>query len=440
MQKNKTHDLTLPYTNHIIQALQIIGLQYKHEIKTYRVGGCVRDQLLDLKAKDIDYVVVGATVNDMKQVGLKQVGSNFPCFIDKKTNEEYALARTEIKSGTGYQGFNCNFEPNVTLKDDLHRRDLTINAIAQDCDGNLVDPYNGLKDIENKILRHTSEAFIEDPLRVLRIARFAARFSHLGFTIADETKALMQEISNSGELEHLTPERVWLETKKALSERHPSVYFETLRESKALSIIFPEINDLFGIPQTEKHHPEIDTGIHTMMSLEQAALLTNNIAIRFAALTHDLGKGITPHDMLPSHIGHEKSGVQIVISLCNRLKIPNKYRHLAVKVTQYHLHCHTAFQLRPKTIMALINNLDGLRNPETFENYIIVCEADAKGRKGFENNSYPQADYLRECLQCCQSINIKALVDQGLKGKNIGEAIQEKQVNAISNIKEKWNF
>ncbi len=405
------------------------------EIEIYQVGGCVRDEIIQQKPKDIDYVVTGANPDILLKAGLIQVGSGFPCFIDTKTKQEYALARTEKKIGTGYQGFSCNFDSNISLQQDLERRDLTINAIAKDNQGNYIDPFNGIHDIKEKILRHTSLAFKEDPLRVLRVARFAARYHDIGFTIASETIALMQEISLSGELTSLTPERVWQETEKALGEESPHIFFEVLRKTKALEYIFPELERLFGIPQPEKHHPEIDTGIHTIMALKRASALTQNTEIRFSVLTHDLGKGVTPKEILPSHRGHEKAGVPIIANMCKRLRIPNKYKEIAIKISEFHLHCHKAFELKASTILKLIMNIDGLRKPELFEKFLISCQADAQGRKGLENQPYPQADYLRLCLTTLKKLNITDIIqDKKLKPADIQAAINTRRIDSIKTI------
>jgi tRNA nucleotidyltransferase (CCA-adding enzyme) len=416
--------------NHIYSKLKEI----EPSIEIYQVGGCVRDELIKLKPKDIDYVVTGATPEILKKAGLIQVGSGFPCFIDTKTKQEYALARTEIKTGVGYNGFSCIFDPSVTLTRDLERRDLTINSIAKDINGNYIDPFNGMKDLAAKVLRHTSIAFKEDPLRVLRVARFAARYHHLGFTVAPETIQLMKEISSSNELFSLTPERVWQETKKALEEKSPHIYLEILKKSGALKDVFPEIEKLFGIPQPEKYHPEIDTGVHTLMVLKKVSLLTNNTETRFAALVHDLGKGVSPKEILPSHRGHEKAGVPIIKRLCKRLKMPNKYIELAIKVSEFHLHCHKAFELKASTVLKLIINLDGLRKPELFDKFLICCQADAQGRKGLEHNPYPQVNYLRECLTKVKNLNLQNIIKQNMSPEEIREAIITKRIDAIKQV------
>ncbi len=407
-------------------------------MKTYLVGGAVRDKLLNSpghESADRDWVVVGSSIQAMLDAGYHQVGKDFPVFLHPDTKEEYALARTERKSGKGYTGFDCISDSSITLEEDLLRRDLTINAIAQTPESELIDPYGGVDDINNRILRHVSQAFTEDPLRVLRVARFAARFHSLGFSIADETLALMKAISDQGELEHLIPERVWKETEKALQTDSPHIYFQTLRECNSLKVLFPEIDCLFGVPQTEKHHPEIDTGIHTLMVLEQAARLSPNTAIRFAALTHDLGKGITPESKWPKHIAHEHTGVKLVKKLCKRLRVPNDCSELALQVCEYHLHSHRAFELKPSTIQKLFKSLDLYRKPERFEQFLIACEADMRGRKGFENNDYPQREFLNECSQVALGINSKTIDTGNLSGKEIGLAIDNERTQAIAQVK-----
>ena len=406
-------------------------------MQIYLVGGAVRDALLNIPIKDKDWVVVGSTPEELINLGYSQVGADFPVFLHPKTKEEHALARTERKSGSGYQGFICDFSPDISLEDDLLRRDLTINAMAQDDDGSIVDPYNGQQDIENKKLRHVSKAFAEDPLRVLRVARFAARFAHLGFTIADETIELMREIASSGELAHLTAERVWQETERALGESQPWVYFEALRECNALEIIFPELDHLFGIPQPEKHHPEIDCGIHTLMVLEQASQLSSDINIRWASLLHDLGKGLTREDILPSHHGHEQSGEQLVIELNQRLKTPNEFKDLSRLVCVYHTHVHRAFELKPQTLLKFFNKIDLWRKPERLQQILLACKADSRGRTGFEKVEYNQVEYITEIAEACLSVTAKQFVEQGIKGKAIGEAIAQERLKVIKALSKK---
>ena len=402
----------------------------------YLVGGAVRDKLLGYPFTEKDWVVVGATPEEMIEQGFRQVGSDFPVFLHPKTKEEHALARTERKSGSGYKGFQCFSDTSVTLEEDLSRRDLTINAIAEDVDGNLTDPYGGRQDLADKILRHVSDAFLEDPLRVLRVARFAARYHHLGFTIAPETLALMTEIAASGELQHLTPERVWVETDRALGEQSPRTYIEVLRQCDALKVLFPEVDQLFGVPQRADFHPEVDTGIHILMALDQAAILDKDPAARFAVLVHDLGKGITPEDVLPKHSGHEERGVQLVNTLCDRLKAPNRYRELAVGVTRYHLLSHKAPYLRSVTILKLLKGIGALRQPEKLAQFIRCCEADARGRLGFEDTAYASGLWLQQVFEAIQSIDNNEFIEKGLTGKKLGEAIDQRRHEVISHFKD----
>ncbi|MDX2465103.1 MAG: multifunctional CCA addition/repair protein [Porticoccus sp.] len=405
-------------------------------MKQYLVGGAVRDKLLNYPFIERDWVVVGATPEELLNQGFQKVGSDFPVFLHPETKEEYALARTERKSGTGYKGFQVFSDTSVTLEEDLSRRDLTINAMAEDSNGHIIDPYHGQKDLSNKILRHVSNAFVEDPLRVLRVARFAARYHHLGFTIAEETLTLMTDIVASGELQHLTAERVWVETEKALSERSPRTYIEVLRQCNALSVLFPEVDRLFGVAQRADYHPEIDTGIHILMSLDQATVLDEDAATRFAVLVHDLGKGTTPEDILPKHSGHEERGVQLVNNLCDRLKVPNRYRELAVAVTRYHLLCHKAPQLRPATILKLLKGIGALRQPEKLAQFVRCCESDAKGRLGFENKPYESGAWLTKAFEAIQTIDNQEFIQQGLSGQQLGEAIDRRRQQLIAELKE----
>ena len=404
-------------------------------MKTYLVGGAVRDSLLGHPFTERDYVVVGATPEELLAKGYSQVGKDFPVFLHPETKAEYALARTERKSGHGYHGFEVHADPGVTLEEDLLRRDLTINAIAKDDDDNLIDPYGGQQDLENKILRHVSQAFVEDPLRVLRTARFAARYAHLGFTVAPETIALMSEITASGELEHLPAERIWNETERALGERSPAVFVEVLRECGALKALLPEVDILFGVPQTAEYHPEIDTGVHVLMCLEQAAALTEDSAVRFAVLLHDLGKGTTPKADWPSHIAHEQRGVKLVKRVCKRLKAPNRHRDLALAVCEYHLLCHRALELRGKTVLKLLRATGALRQPSRFEGFLLACEADSRGRKGLEQRPYPQAEYLARALATAQEVTAADFADQGLAGRALGEAITAEQTRRLEALR-----
>lgn len=400
-------------------------------METYLVGGAVRDDLLGYPASEQDWVVVGAKPQDLLDLGYQQVGKDFPVFLHPESKEEYALARTERKQGHGYHGFAVHADPDVTLEQDLKRRDLTINAMARGADGELIDPYGGQADLEARLLRHVSNAFVEDPLRVLRTARFAARYAHLGFTVAPETLALMARIAEEGELAHLAAERVWTELERALAERDPQVFVEVLRECGALAVLLPEVDALFGVPQPAAHHPEIDSGVHTLMCLQQAAALSDSTAVRFAALVHDLGKGTTREADLPAHIGHEKRGVKLVKKACARLKAPARHRDLALAVCEYHLHSHRALELRGATVLKLLRATDALRRPERFEEFLLTCEADARGRKGLEDRDYPQADYLRGALASVQGVNASLFEGQGLSGRELGEAIEAERIRRL---------
>lgn len=398
---------------------------------TYLVGGAVRDELLGLTPRERDWVVVGSTPEAMQARGFRPVGKDFPVFLHPQSNEEYALARTERKSGRGYKGFQVYADPDVTLEQDLERRDLTINAIAKDSAGQLIDPFNGRTDIESRQLRHVSPAFVEDPVRILRVARFAARFRHLGFAVASDTMLLMQTMVAAGEAGDLVAERVWQETEKALATDNPEVYFSVLHECGALEVVFPEIERLFGVPQPQRWHPEIDTGIHTLMVLAQAAQLSDSTAVRFAALTHDLGKGITPPEHWPSHRGHEELSVALVLGLSERLRVPNEHRDLAVQVARYHGHSHRAAELRPKTILKVLEGVDAFRRPKRFEQFLLACEADARGRAGLENRDYPQSDLLRAAFAAAAAVEAAKLGLEGLDGEQIRERIRKARIAAI---------
>lgn len=407
-------------------------------MQVFLVGGAVRDQLLGRPITERDWVVVGATADEMLAQGFQQVGQDFPVFLHPDTREEYALARTERKSGKGYTGFVVDSDKNISLEDDLLRRDLTINAIAQDADGKLIDPFDGQADIKNKLLRHVSPAFAEDPLRVLRVARFAARYAYLGFTVAPETINLMSSMVKAGEIDYLVPERVWKETSRALTEKNPEVFFSILRDTGALSILFPEIDAMFGVPQTATYHPEVDTGIHSLMSLQQAVLLSQDAKIRFVSLIHDLGKATTPADILPKHIGHEERSLPLVENLCQRIKCPVDYKELALMTAKWHTHCHRALDLRPASILKLLLGLDAFRRKERFQEFLICCEADARGRTGFEDREYPQRQYLQQALDICQQVTAKEFVDAGLTGNNIQQAMNKKRIYLLREFKKSY--
>ncbi|QZN98138.1 multifunctional CCA addition/repair protein [Symbiopectobacterium purcellii] len=401
-------------------------------MKSYLVGGAVRDSLLDLPVSERDWVVVGATPGQMLALGYQQVGRDFPVFLHPESKEEYALTRTERKSGNGYTGFICHAAPDVTLEADLLRRDLTINAIAQTAEGELVDPYHGRYDLQQRLLRHVSPAFQEDPLRVLRVARFAARFAHLGFHIAEETLALMQFMTREGELAFLTPERVWKETEKALATRSPHVYFQVLRDCGALAVLFPEIDNLYGVPAPAQWHPEIDSGVHTLMTLMIAARLTPEIDVRFATLCHDVGKALTPPALWPRHHGHGPAGVKLVEQLCQRLHVPNALRDLAKLVAEYHDLAHTVTVLQPKTLMKLFDALDVWRKPERLEKLVLTSEADARGRTGFEESPYPQGDYLREAFTVASAVTSSAVVADGFQGIGVRDELHQRRIAALT--------
>lgn len=400
----------------------------------YHVGGCVRDKLLGLPVKDYDWVVVGASPQEMLDAGYRPVGQDFPVFLHPETHEEYALARTERKTGPGYTGFSFHAAPDVTLEEDLARRDLTINAMAETEDGEIIDPFGGQQDLKERQLRHVSPAFVEDPVRILRVARFAARFTELGFRVADETRALMQQMVDNGEVDALVPERVWQETFRALQENHPETFFEVLRDCGALARLFPDIDRLYGVPQPEQHHPEIDTGVHTMMVLQQAVKLSGDPAVRFAALVHDLGKGITPEEQWPAHVDHEENGVALVEALCDRYKIPNEFRELAVMVTRYHLHYHRAGELNDKTLLKTLESLDAFRRPQRFEQFLLACEADSRGRPGYEERVFAQPRIFREAFAAANAIEARPFVEQGLEGKAIAEAMHSARLAAIRQV------
>ncbi|MEI8655283.1 MULTISPECIES: multifunctional CCA addition/repair protein [Vibrio] len=403
-------------------------------MQVYLVGGAVRDKLLDIPVYDKDWVVVGSSPDEMLSQGFTAVGKEFPVFLHPKTKQEYALARTERKSGAGYTGFECHFAPDVTLEEDLIRRDLTINAMAQAEDGTLIDPYGGQRDLNDRILRHVSDAFIEDPLRVLRLARFAAKLSHLGFTVAEETMTLMAQITSSGELEHLTAERVWQEWHKSLSTQNPEVFLSVLRDCGALKVVLPELDRLFGVPQPEKWHPEIDTGIHTLMVAKQAAQISSSLTVRFAAQVHDLGKGVTPESEWPSHKMHCHTGIKIIKKLCERVRVPNEFKELALLVCEQHSNVHRAAELKASTKLKILNKLDVWRKPERLEEVLLCCQADHSGRLGCEENPYPQKAIFEAAYQAALSIDVKDIIADGFQGKAIRDELEKRRIEAISSL------
>ncbi|HJS89351.1 MAG TPA: multifunctional CCA addition/repair protein [Steroidobacteraceae bacterium] len=400
-------------------------------MQVYLVGGAVRDRLLGRQVKERDFVVVGARPEELESQGFIPVGREFPVFLHPQTHEEYALARLERKVAPGYRGFATQFSPDVTLEEDLRRRDLTINAMAESPAGEIIDPYGGQRDLEARLLRHVSEAFIEDPVRVLRVARFAARYAELGFRVAEETVALMRAMTHSGELSALVPERVWQETERALGESRPDVFFETLRQCGALEVIFPEIEALFGVPQPPRWHPEIDTGVHVLLALRYAARAGFSARVRFAVLMHDLGKARTAPERWPSHRGHEEAGVPMIEALCARLKVPNGFRDVAVLTARHHAVVHRAKELRPATVLKLLEATDAFRRPERFEEMLSACEADARGRTGLEAQPYPQADFFRRAYVATAAVTLSESERQGLEGAAFGERLHEKRVAAI---------
>ena len=401
-------------------------------MKSYLVGGAVRDRLLGLEVRERDWVVVGTTADELLKQGYKEIGRSFPVFLHPDTQEEYALARRETKTAPGYRGFEVDFGPEVTLEEDLLRRDLTINAMAEDDDGRLVDPHGGERDLAEKVLRHVSPAFREDPVRILRVARFAARFDGLGFAIAADTMALMGEMVSRGEAAALVPERVWQETVRALGEDAPQRFFEVLRECGALKVIFPEIDRLWGVPQPKRWHPEIDTGVHVMMVLEQAARFSPNVEVRFAALTHDLGKGVTPEQYWPRHSGHEAASVRLVGEMCERLGAPKRFRTLAEKVARYHGVCHRADELRPDTKLKVLESLGAFRADSLLEDFLVACEADYRGRLGMTEDAYPAADVFRRAFAAAGVVSGAKLADEGYEGARLGEELRRRRIAAIA--------
>ena len=404
-------------------------------MQVYLVGGAVRDRLLGREVKERDWVVVGATPAELERAGYLPVGRDFPVFLHPQTREEHALARLERKTGPGYRGFSTEFSPDVTLEDDLRRRDLTINAMAEDPGGKIIDPHGGQRDIEARLLRHVSEAFVEDPVRILRVARFAARYASLGFSVAGETLALMRRMVESGEANALVAERVWAETEKALGEPRPDVFVSVLRDCGALKVVYPELDALFGVPQPEKWHPEIDTGIHQLMALREAVRLGGGVAVRFAVLMHDLGKANTPADKLPSHPGHEESGAALVEQLAARLRVPNQMRELALITARFHTHVHRAFELRAATVLKTLESCDALRRPDRFAEFLLACEADARGRKGFEQRDYPQRNFFAVARERAAAVALTEDERRDLSGEQIGQELRKRRIAAIEELK-----
>ncbi len=408
-------------------------------MQTYLVGGAVRDEMLGIPVRERDWCVVGATRDEMLKRGFRQVGKDFPVFLHPETGEEYALARTERKTAPGYHGFSFDTSTEVTLEDDLSRRDLTINAMARSDNGELIDPFKGARDLEQRKLRHVSDAFREDPVRILRAARFACRFAPLSFEVATETLELMQEMVVHGEADALVPDRVWKETERALLEEQPQVFFEVLRSCGALKVVFPEIDALFGVPQPPRWHPEIDTGVHTLMVLEQATRLSGDLDVRFAALVHDLGKATTPKETLPSHHGHEKRSLKLIKKLAGRLPVPVACRELALLVAEFHTHCHRALELNASTVLKVLERSDAFRRPERFEKFLIACEADARGRTGFEERDYPQSELLRGAFASAKEVDFSALAAGEDDGRKIGEAIRRARTRAIESFRQAFD-
>jgi tRNA nucleotidyltransferase (CCA-adding enzyme) len=407
-------------------------------MEVYLVGGAVRDELLGLPVKERDWVVVGSTREELERLGYREVGRDFPVFLHPSTHEEHALARRERKTAPGYRGFSVEFGPEVTLEEDLNRRDLTVNAMAKRADGTLVDPHGGKRDLDARLLRHVSDAFVEDPVRVLRLARFAARFAPLGFRTAPDTMALMNRMVLEGEVDALVAERVWQESEKALSEPAPGAFFRLLRECGALARIYPQIDALFGIPQPARWHPEIDTGVHTLMVLDQASKLSGDPRVRFAALVHDLGKARTPPAEWPGHRGHEERSVALIEALSARLRVPGEYRDLAVIVARYHGIVHRAFELRPKTVLDFMERADAFRRPERFDRALLACEADSRGRAGLEDGAYPQRGYLLAARDAAAAVKPLPEDLAARSGPAIAESLGRRRLDAVTAVREKF--
>ncbi len=404
----------------------------------YLVGGAVRDKLLDLPVRDKDWVVVGSNAKAMKEKGYLQVGKGFPVFLHPESKQEYALARTERKVGAGYLGFEFDTSETVSLEQDLQRRDLTINAMAESLDGEVIDPYNGRRDLQDRVLRHVSPAFAEDPLRVLRVAKFAARFAPLGFRVAQETLVLMADIVSSGELDALVRERVWHEIEQSMASAAPDVFVKVLRDCGALKEILPEVDRLFGVPQPKKHHPEIDTGVHVLLCLQQATKLTEDPVVRYASLVHDVGKGVTDPEKWPSHYAHETLGLALQSDITKRLHVPNEFAQLAALVCEHHTKLHRIRELRPATLLKLIEALDGFRRPERVQKFLLACEADARGRAGLEDREYPQNQYLSNILAELSALDIGALLENA-QPRNPQEFVQQSRLALLADILARLN-
>lgn len=405
-------------------------------MQIFKVGGAVRDRMLGRPVSEVDWVVVGASAEQMLEQGFRPVGADFPVFLHPQTGEEYALARTERKSGRGYGGFTFHASPEVTLEQDLIRRDLTVNAMAEDQLGNLIDPYGGQQDLQARVLRHVSPAFAEDPLRVLRVARFAARYAPLGFSVAEETLALMRQLADSGELSHLTAERSWKEISRALMEPRPDVFIRVLRDCGALAVLLPEVDALFGVPQPPAHHPEIDTGVHVLSVLRQCAEHDQPLTVRWACLLHDVGKGLTPESEWPRHIAHEHKGGRLIQAINQRCKAPRDCAELAMLVGEFHTHGHRALELRPSTLLELLQRFDVFRRPQRFAEFVAACEMDARGRHGLEQRDYPQAGYLLGAAEVARQVAVKPLLEKGLKGAELGEALNRERLQALRHYRE----
>jgi tRNA nucleotidyltransferase (CCA-adding enzyme) len=403
-------------------------------VEIYLVGGAVRDELLDRSVSERDWVVVGATPAELESRGYRPVGKDFPVFLHPQTGEEYALARLERKVAPGYRGFTTEFSPSVTLEQDLARRDLTINAMARDIAGNIIDPFGGRGDLDKRLLRHVSPAFVEDPVRILRVARFIARFAHLGFSVAPETLTLMRRMVDSGEADALVPERVWRELSRALDEPTPRAAIELLREVGALRVILPELDALFGVPQRPEWHPEVDTGEHTLLALQVAASRGASQAVRFAVLVHDLGKALTPRAEWPRHHAHETLGLPAIEALCARLRVPQEHRELGLLASRFHTHVHRGLELRTSTLLELLEHCDAFRRPARFVEFLEACECDARGRLGFAEKPYPQRARVEQAFEIARSISLTESEREGLDGAAIGERLRSKRLAALKRI------